>query len=232
MGYDVPAGNDLYVPVGDRPDAPALYQAKHSDTAFLTDRLLEDLPTRGDGWCAHVTFIRPHPPFVAPEPFNSLVDPAKMPAPAGGEGESFAASHPFNEHAMAHRQPRDMVCGFPELTPSPETTSMLRALYMGLVAELDYHFGRIVEHLKSSGQYEDTLIVVTSDHGELLGDHGCWGKMNYLDAAFRVPLMIRVPGGRPARVDDPRLAWPGLSGYRRWPLAVIADTRRGAARMA
>ena len=203
MGYNVPAGNDLYVPVGDRPDAPALYQAKHSDTAFLTDRLVEDLPTRGDGWCAHVTFIRPHPPFVAPEPFNSLVDPAKMPAPAGGEGESFAASHPFNEHAMAHRQPRDMVCGFPELTPSPETTSMLRALYMGLVAELDYHFGRIVEHLKSSGQYEDTLIVVTSDHGELLGDHGCWGKMNYLDAAFRVPLMIRVPGGRPARVDQP-----------------------------
>ena len=80
---------------------------------------------------------------------------------------------------------------------------MLRAVYMGLVAELDHHFGRIVEHLKSRGQYEDTLIVVTSDHGEMLGDHGCWGKINYLDAAFRVPLMIRVPGASPARVDQP-----------------------------
>jgi len=203
MGYDVPAGNDLYVPTGDRPDAPALYQADHSDTAFLTDRFLEDLPTRGDGWCAHVTFIRPHPPFVAPSPYNNLVEAASMPAPAGGIGEAFAAAHPFNGAATTYRQPHDMVCGFPDLAPSLETTAMLRAVYMGLVAELDHHFGRIISHLKSRGQYEDTLIVVTSDHGELLGDHGCWGKMNYLDAAFRVPLMVRVPGARPARVDLP-----------------------------
>lgn len=203
QGYDVPAGDDLYVPLGDRPNAPALYKADHSDTAFLTDGLLEDLPTRGDGWCAHVTFIRPHPPFVAPAPFNSLADPAMMPAPSGGDGAAFAAAHPFNTHAMAYRRARDMVCGFPDLDPSPQTTAMLRAVYMGLVAELDHHFGRIIDHLKATGQYEDTLIVVTSDHGELLGDYGCWGKMSYLDAAFRVPLMIRVPGGRPARVDQP-----------------------------
>jgi arylsulfatase A-like enzyme len=202
-GYDVPAGNDLYIPVGDSPNAPALYSADHSDTAFLTDRMLEDLPTRGDGWCAHVTFIRPHPPFVAPAPFNSLVDPAAMPAPAGGDNAAFAAAHPFNAQAMTYRQARDMVCGFPDLAPSPQTTAMLRAVYMGLVAELDHHFGRIINHLKSRGQYEDTLIVVTSDHGEMLGDHGCWGKMNYLDAAFRVPLMIRVPGSDPARVSHP-----------------------------
>ena len=203
LGYKVPAGNNLYIPVGDRPDAPALYRAEHSDTAFLTDGLLEDLPTRGDGWCAHVTFIRPHPPFVAPAPFNSLADPEAMPVPADGNGEAFAASHPFNAHAMAYRRARDMVCGFPDLAPSPQTTAMLRAVYMGLVAELDHHFGRIIDHLKATGQYEDTLIVVTSDHGELLGDYGCWGKMSYLDAAFRVPLMIRVPGARPARVGHP-----------------------------
>jgi len=202
-GYEVPAGNDLYVPVGDRPDAPALDHDAHSETAFLTDRVLEDLPTRGDGWCAHVTFIRPHPPFVAPAPYNSLANAASMPSPSGGMGEAFATAHPFNAPAMAYRQVRDMVCGFPELAPSRETTAMLRALYMGLVAELDHHFGRLIAHLKSHGQYDDTLIVVTSDHGELLGDHGCWGKINYLDAAFRVPLMIRVPGGKSGWVDLP-----------------------------
>ena len=233
-GYDVPAGNDLYIPVGDSPNAPALYSADHSDTAFLTDRMLEDLPTRGDGWCAHVTFIRPHPPFVAPAPFNSLVDPAAMPAPAGGDSAAFAAAHPFNAQAMAYRQARDMVCGFPDLAPSPQTTAMLRAVYMGLVAELDHHFGRIIDHLKSRGCYEDTLIVVTSDHGEMLGDHGCWGKMNYLDAAFRVPLMVRVPGAGPARINHPTesvdvmptiLDWLGqespdsVDGYSLLPLA-------------
>ena len=203
QGYDVPAGDDLYVPVGGQPDAAALYHADHSDTAFLTDHLLADLPTRGDGWCAHVTFIRPHPPFVAPAPYNSLVDAVSMPAPSGGMGEAFATAHPFNAPAMAFRQSHHMVCGFPELAPSLETTAKLRAVYMGLVAELDHHFGRIIANLKSRGQYEDTLIILTSDHGELLGDHGCWGKMNYLDAAFRVPLMIRAPGARPARVDLP-----------------------------
>ena len=203
QGYDVPPGNDLYVPVGDRPDSPALYDASHSDTAFLTDSLLADLPTRDDGWCAQVTFIRPHPPFVAPAPYNDLVDPAALPAPAGDDVDGFADSHPFNAPAMAYRRARDMVCGFPDLEHTPQTAMMLRAIYMGLVAELDFHFGRIIAHLKSQGLYEDTLIVVTADHGELLGDYGCWGKMHYLDAAFRVPLMIRVPGVAPARIDQP-----------------------------
>ena len=202
-GYDALAGDDLYVPVSRQPDSSALYHADHSDTAFLTNRLLADLPTRGDGWCAHVTFIRPHPPFVAPAPYNRLVDPVSMPRPFGDMGETFATAHPFNAPAMAYRQARHMVCGFPNLIPSLETTAKLRAVYMGLVAELDHHFGRIIANLKSRGQYEDTLIIVTSDHGELLGDQGCWGKMNYLDAAYRVPLIIRVPGARPARVNLP-----------------------------
>jgi len=204
-GYDVPEGNDLYVPVGDRPDTPALYDAAHSDTAFLTDRFLQDLPTRPDGWCAHVTYIRPHPPFVAPAPYHSLVDAASLPPAAGAaDPQAIRAAHPFNAIAMEYRQPRDMVCGFPDLPPSPETTAMLRAIYLGMVAELDHHFGRIIAHLKARGQYDDTLIVVTSDHGELLGDHHGWGKMHYVDAAFRVPLVIRPPGGvRASRVTHP-----------------------------
>jgi len=194
-GYDVPAGEGLYVPAGDSPDAPAFYKAEHSDTAFLTDRFLADLPTRDDGWCAHVTYIRPHPPFVAPAPYNRSVDPASvLPATGGLDIEAFRNAHPFNAPAMDYRTPQDMVCGFPQIGDSPETTAVFRALYLGLVAELDHHFGRIISHLKRAGQYDNTLIVVTSDHGEMLGDHHCWGKSNYFDAAYRVPLVIRSPG--------------------------------------
>tara|TARA_B100001939_G_scaffold67337_1_gene56118 strand:+ start:1131 stop:2675 length:1545 start_codon:yes stop_codon:yes gene_type:complete len=195
-GYDVPEGSDLYMPAGDSPRGAALYKAEHSDTAFLTDRVLADLPTRADGWCAHVTYIRPHPPFVAPAPYNRSVDPASVP-PADGrlDIEAFRKAHPFNAPAMDYRAPRDMVCGFPQIEDSPETTGVLRALYLGLIAELDHHFGRIITHLKQAGQYDNTLIIITSDHGELLGDHHCWGKSNYFDAAFRVPLVIRPPGG-------------------------------------
>ncbi|XDZ66063.1 sulfatase-like hydrolase/transferase [Alphaproteobacteria bacterium LSUCC0684] len=194
LGYDVPEGQDIYVPQGNQPDSPAFYKAEHSDTAFLTDRVLADLPTRGQGWCAHVTFIRPHPPFVAPAPYNALFKPADMPpALSGGSPEDYQASHPFNGPAMAFRQVTDMVEGCPDLRASGETTARIRAVYMGLVAELDHHFGRIISHLKETGQYDDTVIIVTSDHGEMLGDHHSWGKMHYYDAAFRVPLVIRTP---------------------------------------
>ena len=200
LGYDVPScdvpeRDAIYIPVGDTPDSPALYSAEHSDTAFLTDRLLADLPSRPDGWCAHVTYIRPHPPFVAPAPYNSRYDPAAMvPAVAGGDADAYRAAHPFNGPAMESKRVDQMVEGFPDLEPTPETTAMLRALYLALITEVDHHFGRIIAHLKSTGQYEDTIIIVTADHGEMLGDHHAWGKIHYFDAAFRIPLMIRVPG--------------------------------------
>jgi len=142
-----------------------------------------------------VTYIRPHPPFVAPAPYNSMYDPAAMvPAVAGGDADAYRAAHPFNGPAMESKRVDQMVEGFPDLEPTPETTAMLRALYLALITEVDHHFGRIIAHLKSTGQYEDTIIIVTADHGEMLGDHHAWGKIHYFDAAFRIPLMIRVPG--------------------------------------
>ena len=200
LGYnvpncDVPERDAIYIPAGDRPTAPALYSAEHSDTAFLTDRFLADLPTRADGWCAHVTYIRPHPPFVAPAPYNSMYDPAAMmPAVVAGDAGSCRAAHPFNGPAMDFKRISHMVEGFPELAPTPENTAMMRALYLALTTEVDHHFGRIIAHLKATGQYENTVIIVTADHGEMLGDHHGWGKMHYFDAAFRIPLIIRVPG--------------------------------------
>ena len=73
------------VPAGGRPPRitdPAIYAAKDSDTAFLTDKTIEALTVRHDmSWFAHVTFIRPHPPFVAPAPYNKLIEPAGLPKP-------------------------------------------------------------------------------------------------------------------------------------------------------
>ena len=200
LGYnvpncDVPERDAIYIPAGDRPTAPALYSAEHSDTAFLTDRFLADLPTRADGWCAHVTYIRPHPPFVAPAPYNSMYDPAAMmPAVVAGDAESCRTAHPFNGPSMDFKLISHMVEGFPKLAPTPGNTAMMRALYLALANEVDNHFGRIIAHLKATGQYENTVIIVTADHGEMLGDHHGWGKMHYFDAAFRIPLIIRVPG--------------------------------------
>ncbi|TYL22928.1 sulfatase, partial [Streptococcus pyogenes] len=82
----------------------------------------------------------------------------------------------------------------------------MRATYYGLIAEVDHHIGRIVAHLKRTGEYDRTLIIVTSDHAEMLGEHHAWGKEIYFDGAFHLPLVIRDPraeadAGRGSTVD-------------------------------
>jgi arylsulfatase A-like enzyme len=98
------------------------------------------------------------------------------------------------------------VHGFAEVSPTDQTTQTLRAVYLGLASEVDHHIGRVLRFLKDNGQYDDTLIVITADHGEMLGDHHAWGKMSVYDAAYHTPLVIRAPGNaRNAglRVDVP-----------------------------
>ena len=86
-----------------------------------------------------------------------------------------------------------MVAGFPDIKNSPETFAQLRSLYLALATEVDHHIGRVVSWLKSSGQWDNTILIVTSDHGEMLGDFGLWGKGTFHDAAFHVPLIVRDP---------------------------------------
>ncbi|MDK3016052.1 sulfatase-like hydrolase/transferase [Pseudodonghicola flavimaris] len=190
-GYQVPEGAEIFRPLGDRPDDPALYRAEDSDTAFLTDRVLAELAVRPAGWCAHVTYIRPHPPLVAPAPYNRMYDPASLPPAATVSGA--AGDHPINAPARAAQAIARNVVGFPDLQPTAEAVAMLRAIYLGLATEVDHHIGRILTQLKQSGQYDETLLIVTADHGELLGDYGLWGKMTYHEAAYHVPLIVRDP---------------------------------------
>lgn len=189
-GYDLPPYPDLYRPVGDDPSSPALYSAKHSDTAFLTNRTIEDLSPRPEGWFGLVTYIRPHPPFVAPSPYNAMYQANDMPNPMQAEDPDW---HPFLACARTGSNVASTVVGFPELAASDATTRTLRALYFGLATEVDHHIGRLIAWLKDSGRYDDTLIVLTADHGEMLGDYGLWGKQSFHDACFHVPLIIRHP---------------------------------------
>lgn len=197
-GVAVPDGMALYVPDGDHIAAPACYAAEDSDTAFLTNRFLERMEREGSGWFAALTYIRPHPPFVAPAPYNTIYDPDALPAPEVGSGKPV---HPFLEALRDTRRAASVVEGFPDLPEDAATVRQLRALYFGLAAEVDHHVGRVVRWLKETGRWDDTILILTSDHGEMLGDHGVWGKGSYHDASFHVPLLIRVPGHAPRRIE-------------------------------
>ncbi|MDW4548651.1 sulfatase-like hydrolase/transferase [Defluviimonas sp. D31] len=193
-GYDVPPYPEIFRPTGPNPDDPALYRAEDSDTAFLTDETLRALRARAPGWFAHLTYIRPHNPLVAPEPYNRMYDPATIPLPERiGTIEEERAVHPFIAPCHAKNPISGMVEGFPDMEPSDDNIRKLRAIYLGLATEVDHHLGRIIDFLKATGQYDRTLIVVTADHGEMLGDRYIWAKSTYHDAAYHTPLIIRDP---------------------------------------
>lgn len=170
--------------------APAIYQAEHSDTAFVTDKAIEFIDMQqGRPWFLHLVHLRPHPPWVAPAPYNAMYPPsASPPFCRAATREHEARQHPYLAwHLGRERQAAEM---------APEHLRQTRATYWGLISEVDDQIGRLVEHLRSAGLYDTTLIVFSSDHGEMLGDHWCLGKDGYFDQAFRVPLIIRAPGER------------------------------------
>lgn len=201
-GYELPDYADFYVPQSPdpnrppRPDDPAFYRAQDSDTAFLTDQFISQMTGRTDPWFALLTYIRPHPPLVAPAPYNQMYQGTNLPLPfrlTSVQGEEDV--HPVLA-VNRQRPPMESFvkgCDGQISSERDSDVQMLRALYLGLATEVDAHIGRVIAFLKATGQYDDTLIVLKADHGEMLGDHHLWGKQHIYDAAFRVPLIIRDP---------------------------------------
>jgi arylsulfatase A-like enzyme len=180
-------------PAGQAPSVsdPAFYAAKDSDTAYLTDRVIDGLELRRTRpWFAHVAYIRPHPPFIAPAPWNTIVSPGDVPAPTLD-----APQHPFLEAWFAEPSAHGMFWAFDGdcANLDAETIKAVRAVYCGMVAEVDHHIGRLIDWLDATGQGENTLIVLTADHGEMLGDKRMWGKQSVFAPAFHIPLIIVDP---------------------------------------
>jgi len=202
-GYDFPIDMDeVYRPSPDAAGrgptwAPARFAAEHSITAFLTDAVLDYISVRRDQpWFVHAAYICPHPPFIAPRPYHDLYDPAEMPALRRAPTRAEAAQqHALLAHYLQTQQQSSYYVTGDGLVSdlSESDLAQLRATYYGMVTEVDDQVGRLINRLKAWGLYDDTLIIVTSDHGEMLGDHWMLGKQGYFDEAFHVPLILRDP---------------------------------------
>lgn len=207
-GVDLGSGvRDVFRPRGSgRPPAgphrePPAFDADSTETAFLTGRMIEHLAARDDRGgpsFLHVSQIRPHPPFVVPEPYNTMFEPAAAPRPVRAADRSAeAAQHPYLAWELGRIQLSGYVYEAPGLGAdmTEEDVAVMRATYYGMIAEVDAQVGRAMDFLKASGRYDRTLIVVTSDHAEMLGDHRLLGKCGYFDAAYHIPLIVKPAGG-------------------------------------
>jgi arylsulfatase A-like enzyme len=220
QGHDFAGRGDVYKPRDGALPAgrghrykPTFFKAEDSDTNFMADLTLDWLKAhRHEDWFLHSVFLRPHPPIIAPEPYNAMYDPAQVPFPARKPTpEAESAQHPFLKTWIDYfrekspgiydeHNPNNLVT-MPELE-----LRQMRACYYGMINEVDDAVGRIVAHLKATGEYDNTLIVFTCDHGEMGGDHYTWGKELYFDQSFHIPLIIRDPrpqadAGRGRQID-------------------------------
>ena len=175
---------------------PPAYSSAETQTAFLTDAFLAWREIQDRPWFAHISFLRPHPPFCVPEPYASMFQPDEGPVYARAvDREREAAIHPFLRFALAYQQKSSFIHGAegPVSDWSAEDFDRIRATYYGMIAEVDAQFGRIVSALRQSGDWDNTIIIFTSDHAEMMGDHWSLGKGGYHDGSYHIPLVIRDP---------------------------------------
>ena len=213
-GYDVPEnpallfapGHDDRVP-GQAIGAAAMpWPAEDGPVGFLTDEVIAYLSTRGpEPWFVHVSYLAPHPPFIASAPWNAMYDPDDVPPPVRAPTpEEEARQHPYL--AWHLRNQRGSGIAFDHdardnLALDERDIRQARANYYAMMSEVDAHIGRLLEFLRASGEDERTLVVFASDHGEHLGDHWQFSKYSYFDQTFHVPLIVRDPrpGATPGR---------------------------------
>ncbi|OWV86228.1 phosphonate monoester hydrolase [Rhizobium sp. R635] len=210
-GHANAVSRDIHIPVGAAPgeisDAAPAYSREETQTAFLAGEFIRWLGEQDRPWFAHVSFLRPHPPFSVPEPFNRMFKPGDGPAFArAANRQAEESSHPYLAYAMP-RSPRGAfvygargaVSGW-----NAEDFAAIRAIYYGMISEVDAQLGRIWQALKDAGAWDDTLIVFTSDHAEMAGDHWSLGKGGFFDGSYHIPLVIRDPasGAAGGIVDD------------------------------
>ncbi len=172
--------NEVFATMGTVPESMTL-------TSWIAEQSLEYIRDRRDPtlpfflWCS---FSKPHPPLDPPEPYYSMYRNCEIPEPVYGD---WCDDEHCPEPIKRHRQQ-----WFGDLL-RPEIIREGRSAYYGLITQIDYNIGRIFAALQDALLFDDTLIVYTSDHGELLGDHRCIAKTWFFEGASHIPFVLRLP---------------------------------------
>ncbi len=171
---------------------PANVREEDSETAWLTDCMIEWLESRKENdsndksrpWCVHLSYIKPHWPFIVPKPYHDMYSKEQVLPVVKSEQEL------QNEHPVLKAFRKGIVA---QTSTSDAARDRVVPAYMGLVKQCDDHLGRLLDYLRESGTLEDTTIVLTSDHGDYLGDHYLGEKGLFHDCSVKVPLIIMDP---------------------------------------
>jgi len=159
---------------------------RHEDlsiSTFLTDEFFKWLETRKQGkpWFTHLSYLRPHPPYAAAGKWTREYPPEVVDLPI----EPGDDRHPLHEAALHITD---------SAAPKSETgLREMRAQYYGMIGEVDFHMGRIWAKLRERDEWNNTVIIITADHGDQLGDHGLKEKLGFFEGSYHIIGIIRDP---------------------------------------
>lgn len=185
-------GFDYYEPHGARgemyyiPQVSTLPAEAHPSQWIGNEsiRFVRKASTQKKPWCLFSSFIHPHPPFAPPKPWHKLYRAPDMPLPVmpGGRPDLMTWVNRLQNRYKYRDRGTDL-----------NLVRVIKAYYYATISFVDYQVGRILAELEGTGELDNTLILFTSDHGEHLGDFGCFGKRSMHDASARVPMIVRLP---------------------------------------
>ena len=158
------------------------------EVAFHAVRKIYDLARTGieRPFCLFVSFTHPHDPFAITREYWDRYDHEAIDLPS-------VPSIPL-DRLDPHSQRVHHVCDLGRYRQTDERVRAARHAYYGAISYVDDKVGQIMHALEATGLAENTVVLVVSDHGEMLGERGLWYKMNFFEWAVRVPLIFYGPG--------------------------------------
>ena len=169
---------------------PCRVDNDHHKAGYWATRAIDFMrENKAQPFCCWLSFYGPHTPIMPSEPWASMYDPASVTLPPNHKYE-----YDYNTPGLKGTQEKSGTFG-------EALHRKTLAYYYGLVSQIDHNIGRVLDELDRLGLAENTAVVYTADHGEMMSEHGAWtkGRQGY-DATVRVPLMLRCPGVIPAGV--------------------------------
>ena len=181
-------------PTGAYPSAAQFHGDKFSSTMYADAAIqfLQTQPPAGRPFFCYVAFTSPHDPRTPPPPFDTMYDWTQIPLP-----DNFLPEHPFDNGELHNRDE--------DLEPMPRDPDVIRqqiAAYYGMISEVDFEIGRILDTLEQRGLLDHTIIFFAGDNGLALGAHGLLGKQNLYEESLRIPMIFAGPGATASTVDE------------------------------
>ena len=135
-------------------------------------------------WCAHVSYIKPHWPYIVPAPYHDMFGANHVPA--------------ATRHAVEREDPHPVYGAYmnnkiAKAFQNEDVRQKVIPAYMGLIKQCDDQLGILLDYLEDSGRINDTMIVLTSDHGDYLGDHWLGEKDLFHEPSVKIPMIIYDP---------------------------------------